>query len=136
MAKLLADRLAEAFAEAIHKFVRQVLWGYEKEGMNVADILDGKYQGIRAVFGYPACPDHSLKREAFELLGAEAATGMRLTDNYMIDPGESLCGVILPGSEACYFDVGRIDDSQLEDYAARRGMSTEQVASLIPRNIK
>lgn len=136
MAKLLADRLAEAFAEAVHKFVRQALWGYEKGDMNVDDILAGKYQGIRAAFGYPACPDHSLKREAFQLLGTEAATGMRLTDNYMINPGESLCGVILPGSEACYFDVGRIDNKQLEDYAARRGMSAEQVASLIPRNIK
>ncbi len=136
MAKLLADRLAEAFAESIHMFVREVLWGYEKSGMPVRDILDGKYQGIRAVFGYPACPDHSLKREVFDLLGAQAATGMRLTDNYMINPGESLCGLIFPGAEACYFDVGRIDDAQLNDYAARRGMDAEQVAALIPRNLR
>ncbi len=137
MAKLLADRLAEAFVESVHRFVRRVLWGYEKgDDMSLQDIFGGKYQGIRAVFGYPACPDHSLKREAFDLLNASELTGMKLTDNYMINPGESLCGVIFAGDEVRYFDVGRIDGPQLEDYAARRGMTPEQVSGLIPRNLR
>lgn len=136
MVKLLADRLTEAFAESVHAFIRKVLWGYETGEMTVNEILAGNYQGIRVAFGYPACPDHSLKREVFGLLGAEASTCMSLTENYMISPGEAVCGLIFPGSEATYFDVGHIDSEQLEDYAARRGMTVGQIAALIPRNLK
>lgn len=136
MAKLLADRLAEAFAESVHLFVRRTLWGFEKGDAPLAEILAGEYQGIRAVFGYPACPDHSLKREVFSLLDAGGNTGMKLTENYMIDPGESLCGLIFAGPEATYFDIGRIGEDQLADYARRRGMTAEQIAALIPRNLK
>ena len=136
MAKLIADRLAEAFAESLHRFVRKTLWGYEKEDMSIDDILAGSYQGIRTVFGYPACPDHSLKRDVFSLLDPDGETGMKLTENYMIDPGESLCGLIFAGPEARYFDIGRIDDEQLEDYASRRGMSAEEIRRLIPKNLK
>lgn len=135
MAKLLADRLTEAFAEVLHIFVRQRMWGYESGERSVEQVLKGDYQGLRMAFGYPACPDHSLKRDMFDLLDARQATGMAITENYMIDPGESLCGLIFAGKEARYFGVGQIDTQQLEDYARRRGMSEEEIMRLIPHNI-
>ena len=133
LAKLLADRLTEAFAEAVHSFVRRRMWGYETgDAPSPERILRGEYRGLRMAFGYPATPDHSLKREVFDLLGAEITTGMRLTENWMIDPGESLCGLLLADAE--YFSVGRISQEQLADYARRRGMEPEAVKRLIPNN--
>ena len=84
-------------------------------------------------FGYPASPDHSLKREVFDLLAVEVTTGMRLTENWMIDPGEALCGLLL--ADADYFSVGTIDAQQLEEYAERRGMEVETVKKIIPNNV-
>lgn len=136
MIKLLADRLTEAFAEVVHRMVRRRMWGYETGEMSVEAVLDGDYQGVRMAFGYPACPDHSLKREAFDLLAAAESTGMSLTETYMINPGEALCGLIFAGKEARYFGIGRIGDDQLVDYAARRGMAPDELARLIPHNIK
>ena len=134
MAKLLADRLTEAFAEVVHSFVRRQMWGYEQgEPPAPAAVIRGDYRGRRMAFGYPASPDHSLKREAFDLLAAEITTGMRLTENWMIDPGEALCGLMFADAE--YFSVGKIDTKQLLDYARRRGMEVEQVKKLIPNNI-
>ena len=134
MAKLLADRLTEAFAEAVHTFVRRQMWGYETgEPLAPKQIVRGEYRGRRMAFGYPATPDHSLKREAFDLLAAEVTTGMRLTENWMIDPGEALCGLML--SDADYFSVGTIDAQQLEEYADRRGMTAEDVKKIIPNNV-
>ena len=134
MAKLLADRLTEAFAEAMHTFVRRQMWGYETgEPLAPKQIVRGEYRGRRMAFGYPATPDHSLKREAFDLLAAEVTTGMRLTENWMIDPGEALCGLML--SDADYFSVGTIDAQQLEEYADRRGMTAEDVKKIIPNNV-
>lgn len=116
MAKLLADRLTEAFAEVVHSFVRRQMWGYEQgEPPAPAAVIRGDYRGRRMAFGYPASPDHSLKREAFDLLAAEITTGMRLTENWMIDPGEALCGLMFADAE--YFSVGKIDTKQLLDYA-------------------
>ena len=134
MAKLLADRLTEAFTEAVHTFVRRQMWGYETgEPLTPKQIVRGEYRGRRMAFGYPATPDHSLKREAFDLLAAEVTTGMRLTENWMIDPGEALCGLML--SDADYFSVGTIDAQQLEEYADRRGMTAEDVKKIIPNNV-
>ena len=134
LAKLLADRLTEAFAEAVHTFVRRQMWGYETEGgIDPQQIIRGQYRGRRMAFGYPASPDHSLKREVFDLLGVEATTGMRLTENWMIDPGEALCGLLFADGE--YFSVGTIDTKQLLDYARRRGMEVEQIRKLIPNNL-
>ena len=134
MAKLLADRLTEAFAEVVHSFVRRQMWGYEQGELPApAAVIRGDYRGRRMAFGYPASPDHSLKREAFDLLAAEITTGMRLTENWMIDPGEALCGLMFADAE--YFSVGKIDTKQLLDYARRRGMEVEQVKKLIPNNI-
>ena len=134
MAKLLADRLTEAFAEAVHTFVRRQMWGYETgEPLTPKQVVRGEYRGRRMAFGYPATPDHSLKREVFDLLAAEVTTGMRLTENWMIDPGEALCGLLL--ADADYFSVGTIDAQQLEEYAERRGMEVETVKKIIPNNV-
>lgn len=134
LAKLLADRLTEAFAEAVHAFVRRQMWGYETGDMpDPKAVIRGDYRGRRMAFGYPASPDHSLKREVFDLLAVEITTRMRLTENHMIDPGEALCGLLF--SDADYFSVGPIDAAQLGDYAARRGISEEQLRKLIPNNV-
>lgn len=126
MAKLLADRLTEAFAEAVHSFVRRQMWGYETgEAPTPRQVIRGEYRGRRMAFGYPASPDHSLKREVFDLLAAELTTGMKLTENYMVDPGEALCGLLL--ADADYFSVGTVDTEQLLDYARRRGLDVELV---------
>ena len=133
LAKLLADRLTEAFAEAVHAFVRRQMWGYERDGeLSPEEVIRGNYRGRRMAFGYPASPDHSLKREVFDLLAAEITTGMRMTENYMIEPGESLCGLLFADAE--YFSVGRIDTKQLLDYARRRGMEPDEVRKIIPNN--
>ncbi len=121
--KLLADRLVEAFAERLHRFVGREMWGFQSEGC----------QGVRLAFGYPAVPDHSLKREVFELLGASMTTRMSLTESFMITPGESICGLILPRGE--FFSVGEITDEQLSDYALRRGMSRDEIKKLLPKSI-
>lgn len=133
LAKLLADRLTEAFAEAVHLFVRRQMWGYEEGDAPQPDaVIRGDYRGRRMAFGYPATPDHSLKREVFDLLAAEVTTSMKLTENCMIDPGEALCGLLL--SDAEYFAVGPIDAEQLADYARRRGMDEDRVRKIIPNN--
>ncbi len=132
--KLLADRLTEAFAETVHAFVRRQMWGYETGPEPAPEsILKGEYRGLRMAFGYPATPDHSLKREVFGLLAADRTTPLRLTENHMIEPGESLCGLML--ADGRYFNIGKIDPQQLADYAARRSMDTEVVRKLIPRNL-
>lgn len=138
LAKLLADRLTEAFAESVHLFLRRTLWGFEEVSAEpvAEDVIRGKYQGLRMAFGYPACPDHSLKKDVFELLGAAGVTGMRITENHMIEPGEALCGLIFANRDARYFSVGRIDGEQLADYAGRRGMSPEDMAKLIPQHVE
>ena len=134
--KLLADRLTEAFAEVVHREVRRRLWGFE-EGPDLSpeDILGEKYQGLRMAFGYPAVPDHSLKKEVFDLLSVEKNTGLRLGENFMIEPAEALCGLIFADPGIRYFDVGRIGEEQLEDYARRRGFSSAEACRLLPRNI-
>lgn len=134
MAKLLADRLTEAFAEAVHSFVRRQMWGYETgEPLTPRQVIRGEYRGRRMAFGYPASPDHSLKREVFDLLAVEITTGMKLTENYMVDPGEALCGLLF--ADADYFSVGTIDTKQLLDYARRRGKEADQIKKIIPHNI-
>jgi len=134
MAKLLADRLTEAFAEVVHSFVRRQMWGYETGTPPTPEqAVRGQYRGRRMAFGYPASPDHSLKREVFDLLAVEVTTGMQLTENWMIDPGEALCGLMF--SDADYFSVGTIGAEQLLDYARRRGMEAETVKKIIPNNV-
>ncbi|MFI3281560.1 MAG: methionine synthase [Rikenellaceae bacterium] len=134
MAKLVADRLVEAFAQRLHSFVRREMWGFESgEPLTREQIMKGEYQGARIAFGYPAAPDHSLKREVFELLSASQTTRMTLTENFMISPGESICGLILP--QGRYFEVGALSDDQVADYAARRAMSVDEIKRLLPKSI-
>ncbi len=134
LAKLLADRLAEAFTQQLHTFVRRQMWGYETgEALPTKDIIADKYRGVRVAFGYPATPDHSLKEDIFKLLSVPMTTYMTLSENYMITPGESICGLMLSDGE--YFSVGAISEEQLEDYATRRGKKIEEIKKIIPNNI-
>ncbi|KQM71941.1 methionine synthase [Sphingomonas sp. Leaf20] len=121
--KALADRFAEAFAERLHKHVRQELWGYAPEEQLTNDaLIKEQYRGIRPAPGYPACPDHSLKPILFDLLDAEAATGLELTESFAMFPTAAVSGFYFGHPQAEYFGVARVGRDQLEDYAARRGV--------------
>jgi 5-methyltetrahydrofolate--homocysteine methyltransferase len=129
--KALADRLAEAFAEALHRRVRTDLWGYASdESLNNDDLIAEKYRGIRPAPGYPACPDHSVKRGMFELLQC-AEIGMTLTDSLAMQPAASVSGFYLSHPEARYFNVGKIGRDQLQDQAARRRQSEAELERLL-----
>ena len=128
--KLLADRLTEATGEYLHYMIRSDYWGFDKSPFSFDE---KQYQGRRMCFGYPACPDHSLKQRVFDFLEVEQHTNMRLTDSYMITPEESLCGLIT--SRGGYFSVGRVDEKQLEHYSKYAGLSVEKLKELLPNNI-
>ena len=122
MAKALADRLAEAFAERLHERVRREFWGYApNEALDNAALIREQYQGVRPAPGYPACPDHTEKRTIFDLLGAEAH-GIQLTESMAMLPGSSVSGYYFWRPESQYFGVGRIGRDQVEDYARRKGV--------------
>ncbi|TXC70934.1 methionine synthase [Sphingomonas ginsenosidivorax] len=121
--KALADRFAEAFAERLHKHVRQELWGYAPDEQLTNDaLIKEQYRGIRPAPGYPACPDHSLKPILFDLLDAETATGLELTESFAMFPTAAVSGFYFGHPQAEYFGVARVGRDQLEDYAARRGV--------------
>lgn len=123
MLKALADRLAEAAAEWLHERVRREFWGYAPaEALSNADLVAEKYQGIRPAPGYPACPDHLAKRDMFRVLAPDEI-GMGLTDSMAMTPAASVSGFYLAHPDAAYFNVGRIADDQLADWAARCGLS-------------
>lgn len=135
--KLLGDRLAEAFAEALHTMVRRTLWGYAAdESISVEDVIKGRYVGFRPAFGYPASPDHSLKRVLFDLLEAEEHAGIGLTESYMMTPAASVSGLMFANPAAGIFGVGKVDREQFSDYARRRGISEEELATLIPQHLR
>jgi 5-methyltetrahydrofolate--homocysteine methyltransferase len=135
MLKALADRLAEAFAESLHKRVRQDLWGYAAgETLGMEDLLAEKYQGIRPAPGYPACPDHSVKQDMFELLKADEI-GMALTSSLAMTPAASVSGFYLSHPQSVYFNVGKIGDDQLQDLARRRGAKVEDLQRLLAPNL-
>jgi 5-methyltetrahydrofolate--homocysteine methyltransferase len=122
LVKALGDRLAEAFAEYLHREVRRQ-WGFGRdENLSNTDLIAEKYRGIRPAAGYPATPDHTEKRILFELLEAERTTGISLTENFAMHPAGSVSGLYFAHPEARYFHVGRIGRDQLEAYAARKGM--------------
>jgi 5-methyltetrahydrofolate--homocysteine methyltransferase len=127
MTKALADRLAEAFAEYLHEHARMD-WGFgTEENLSKEDLLRESYRGIRPAAGYPACPDHTEKRTLFELLQAERATGIRLTESYAMWPGASVSGLYFAAPNAKYFGVGKIGRDQIQDYQSRKGLSLEEV---------
>jgi 5-methyltetrahydrofolate--homocysteine methyltransferase len=124
LCKALADRLAEAFAERMHARVRREFWGYAPdEALGADDLILEKYQGIRPAPGYPAQPDHTEKATLFKLLDAEANAGVTLTESFAMWPGSSVSGLYFASPESFYFGVGKIERDQVEDYAARKGMS-------------
>jgi 5-methyltetrahydrofolate--homocysteine methyltransferase len=135
MLKALADRLAEAFAECLHQRVRTDLWGYAtNEQLSNEDMIAEKYRGIRPAPGYPACPDHSVKKEMFELLQCEEI-GMGITESLAMTPAASVSGFYLAHPQSSYFNVGRIGEDQLHDLARRRGMSEQQLQRLLAPNL-
>jgi 5-methyltetrahydrofolate--homocysteine methyltransferase len=126
MVKAIADRLAEAFAEMLHHRAR-IAWGYEAEGELTKDaLIHEKYQGIRPAPGYPAQPDHTEKPILFDLLGATEATGVFLTESCAMHPGAAVCGLYFSHPESHYFALSDLQKDQIEDYAARKGMSVEE----------
>jgi 5-methyltetrahydrofolate--homocysteine methyltransferase len=128
MAKALGDRLAEAFAECLHKEVRTTFWGYAREeNLSGEDLIREKYQGIRPAPGYPACPDHSEKRLLFDLLNAEENAGIRLTESMAMWPASSVSGFYFSHPQSKYFGLGKIEKDQVEDYAQRLGENIEWV---------
>jgi 5-methyltetrahydrofolate--homocysteine methyltransferase len=134
IAKALADRLAEAFAELLHARVRKE-WGYGAgEQLTNAELIDEKYRGIRPAFGYPACPDHTEKGKLFALLDAPSI-GIGLTESYAMTPAASVSGIYLAHPEARYFMLGRIDREQVADYAARKGVSLEEAERWLSPNL-
>ncbi len=135
MLKALADRLAEAFAEALHQRVRTDLWGYAAaESLNYDDMIAEKYRGIRPAPGYPACPDHSVKGPLFELLQCEEI-GMGLTESLAMTPAASVSGFYLAHPDSTYFNVGKIGEDQLHDQAVRRGADVSQLQRLLAPNL-
>jgi 5-methyltetrahydrofolate--homocysteine methyltransferase len=135
MFKALADRLAEAFAEAMHHRVRTDLWGYAPdEGLSNEDMIAEKYKGIRPAPGYPACPDHSVKREMFEVMQC-ADIGMTLTESLAMTPAASVSGFYLGHPDATYFNVGKIGHDQLADQAVRRQTSESELERLLAPNL-
>jgi 5-methyltetrahydrofolate--homocysteine methyltransferase len=124
----LADRLAEAFAELLHKKTRTDLWGYvSEETLTPEQLIKEEYMGIRPAPGYPACPDHTEKYKLFELLGGEEATGIHLTESLAMYPASSVCGWYFAHPESKYFGVGKIDTGQLNDYTLRKGATLEEM---------
>jgi 5-methyltetrahydrofolate--homocysteine methyltransferase len=134
LVKALADRLAEAFAEYLHARVRRE-WGYGAgESLTNAQLIDEAYRGIRPAFGYPACPDHTEKATLFALLDAGEA-GLALTESFAMTPPASVSGIYLAHPDARYFMVGRIGRDQVEDYAARKGMTVDDAERWLAPNL-
>ena len=136
MLQALADRLAEAFAELMHKKVRTDYWGYSmNEKLDNDELIKEKYRGIRPAPGYPACPDHLEKITLFKLLDAEKNTGIKLTESLAMHPASSVSGLYFahPGSK--YFGLGKIGKDQVEDYAKRKGMKTEEIERWLSPNL-
>ncbi len=136
LAKALGDRLAEAFAERMHERVRKEFWGYAAdEDLDNEALIAEKYQGIRPAPGYPACPDHTEKRTLFDLLQAEANTGVELTESFAMWPAAAVSGLYFSHPESRYFGVGKIERDQVEDYAARKGWSIEECERWLAPNL-
>jgi 5-methyltetrahydrofolate--homocysteine methyltransferase len=136
MTKMLADRLAEAFAELLHKKVRKELWAYDtREELSLSQMLKERYEGIRPACGYPACPEHSEKLKIFELLGAEKNAGTRLTEGFSMVPGASVSGWYFAHPRSRYFNLGKITHEQVELYAKKKNISSEDAEKLLRPNL-
>ncbi|MEO6966134.1 MAG: methionine synthase [Acidobacteriaceae bacterium] len=135
MAEAIGDRLAEAFAECLHKRARDE-WGYGcQEGLSNAELIDEKYRGIRPAAGYPACPDHTEKATVWRLLDVQANTGMLITESFAMWPGSSVSGLYFAHPQSRYFTLGKIDRDQVADYHERKGMSVAEVERWLGQNL-
>ena len=128
MLQALADRLAEAFAEVLHKRTRTEFWGYEQnETLSVEELVQEKYSGIRPAPGYPACPDHTEKYKLFDMMHVTERTGITLTESLAMYPASSVCGWYFSHPDSVYFGVGKIQEDQLRDYTRRKGMDADKM---------
>jgi 5-methyltetrahydrofolate--homocysteine methyltransferase len=135
MVKALADRLAEAFAEMLHKRAREN-WGYGRdENLTSEDLIRERYRGIRPAPGYPACPDHTEKRTIFDLLAAEKNTGIELTESFAMLPASSVSGLYFAHPESKYFQVGKVGRDQVLDYQRRKGMPLADIERWLSPNL-
>ena len=135
MAEALADRLAEAFAECLHKRAREE-WGYGcSESLSNEDLIHEKYRGIRPAPGYPACPDHTEKGALWRLLDVKANTGIQITESFAMWPGSSVSGLYFAHPESRYFDLGKIERDQVADYSQRKGMDVHEVERWLGQNL-
>jgi 5-methyltetrahydrofolate--homocysteine methyltransferase len=136
IAKVLCDRLAEAFAEYLHMKVRKEFWGYaENEELGPRSLFKEEYLGIRPAAGYPACPDHSEKSIIFDFLDVEKNIGVSLTESNMMVPAASVCGLYFAHPESKYFTVGKLGEDQLADYAKRKNMDLDTIKNWLSQNI-
>ncbi|MEA3317596.1 MAG: vitamin B12 dependent-methionine synthase activation domain-containing protein, partial [Bacteroidota bacterium] len=136
MVKALADRLVEAFAQKLHHDIRNNYWGYDKnENLPFDDILKGKYLGIRSAYGYPSIPDHTEKAKLFELLNVKETIGIDITENFMMKPAASVCGLFFANSKAKNFDVQKISEDQIADYSKRKGFALEETKKWLAKNL-
>jgi 5-methyltetrahydrofolate--homocysteine methyltransferase len=135
MVKVLAERLAEAFAERLHEMAR-VDWGFgQEENLSVEEMLKERYRGIRPAPGYPSCPDHTLKRSLFDLLEIGRAAPIVLSETCMMIPEASVCGLYFSHPQSQYFGIGKITRDQVKDYARRQGMPVEEVERWLAANL-
>jgi 5-methyltetrahydrofolate--homocysteine methyltransferase len=136
MAKALADRLAEAFAELLHAKTRKEFWGYAKEeNISVEELISENYQGIRPAPGYPACPDHTEKKTIFELLDAEKEIGITLTESFAMYPTAAVSGYYFSHPASKYFGLGKIEKDQVVEYANRKGMELKEMERWLSPNL-
>ena len=136
LSKALADRLAEALAEYMHKRVREELWAYsEPVALDNDALIREEYRGIRPAPGYPACPDHTEKGELFRVLDASQTAGIKLTESFAMLPAASVSGYYFSHPQAAYFGIGRINRDQVEDYARRKGMDVAVVERWLAPNL-
>ena len=136
MAKALADRLAEAFAELLHTKVRKEFWGYaSNENLSIDELIKENYQGIRPAPGYPACPDHTEKQTIFDLLEAEKETGITLTESFAMYPTAAVSGYYFSHTQSNYFGLGKIEKDQVIEYAVRKGMSLPEMERWLSPNL-
>lgn len=136
MLKAMADRLAEAGAEYLHERVRKEIWGYDpEESLDNQALIQESYKGIRPAPGYPACPEHSEKRTLFDLLEVEKNIGLELTDSFAMYPTSAVSGFYLAHPDSKYFGLGKIEEDQVESYAARKGISKEQAERWLSPNL-
>jgi len=135
MAEAIADRLAEAFAECLHKRVREE-WGYGRgEALSTTELIEEKYRGIRPAAGYPACPDHTEKGTLWDLLDVQKNTGMFLTESFAMWPGSSVSGLYFAHPQSRYFGLGKIDRDQVVDYYVRKGMTLTEIERWLGPNL-